>query len=123
MKNSTVVLEIKYPDGKYFTEDTSNRSKKEKQMYDTFFEMTKYYQPNSTFQIKLNYVSKILKNYKPLANELNSVITLVDRLILDWHANLLSEKVANKEQVKKVLSITEKIKKVLLKKTKIKNLI
>ena len=80
-------------------------------MYDTFFEMTKYYQPNSTFQIKLNYISKILKNYKPLANELNSVITLVDRLILDWHANLLSEKVANKEQVKKVLSITEKIKK------------
>jgi len=116
------VLEIKYPDGKYFTEDTSNRSKKEKQMYDTFFEMTKYYQPNSTFQIKLNYVSKILKNYKPLANELNSVITLVDRLILDWHANLLSEKVANKEQVKKVLSITEKIKKVLLKNDKDKEL-
>ena len=116
------VLEIKYPDGKYFTEDTSNRSKKEKQMYDTFFEMTKYYQPNSTFQIKLNYVSKILKNYKPLANELNSVITLVDRLILDWHANLLSEKVANKEQVKKVLSIIEKIKKVLLRNDKDKEL-
>ena len=63
--------------------------------------MTKYNQPNSTFQFQINYISKILKNYKPLANELNSVITLIDRLVLDWHANLLSEKVTNREQVKK----------------------
>ena len=62
--------------------------------------MTKYYQPNSTFQIKLNYVSKILKNYKPLANELNSVITLIDRLILDWHANLCLKKLPIKNRLK-----------------------
>lgn len=113
------VLEIKYPQGRYITGDTGKRVAKEKQLFDTFFEITNYYKPNTTSFIgRLNLINKLIKNYSEVSKVLNSVVIFIDKLILDWHRNLTNETITNIEQLEQVIKLSGKISEVLLKSDK-----
>ena len=113
------VLEIKYPDGRFYTNDNSKRSNKQKQMYDVFYEIFKYFNPEkSNFKFTLNMINKILNNYDDISQVLNSAIILIDKLILDWHRNLINHNLKNIEDFDQTVNTSLKIKKQLLKNDK-----
>ena len=110
------VLEIKYPDGRFYSGETSKRSSNQKQMYDVFAEIFAYLcAEKSSFKFTLNLINKTIKNYDNLSTVLNSAILLIDKMLLDWHRSLINQNVRTIENLDQVIKVSQKLSKKLLK--------
>ena len=110
------VLEIKYPEGRFYTGEKSKRSSNQKQMYDVFSDIFTYFNAEkSSLKFTLNLINKIIKNYDNLTSVLNSVILLIDKMLLDWHRSLVNQNIRTVENLDQVIKVSLKLSKKLLK--------
>ena len=110
------VLEIKYSEGRFYTGEKSKRSSNQKQMYDVFSDIFTYFNAEkSSLKFTLNLINKIIKNYDNLTSVLNSVILLIDKMLLDWHRSLVNQNIRTVENLDQVIKVSLKLSKKLLK--------